>query len=84
MVSEDEPTAVKYPSQSPPLNDGKHPHVMIVGAGLAGLFLGLLLDKAGISYQIYERAQKVKPLGNVCTPPYTVSMQGASYTNAFF
>ncbi|KAF9142595.1 hypothetical protein BG015_000745 [Linnemannia schmuckeri] len=36
---------------------------MIVGAGLAGLLLALLLEKAGIPYQIYERAQKVKPLG---------------------
>ncbi|KAG0284673.1 hypothetical protein BGZ96_010973 [Linnemannia gamsii] len=38
---------------------------MIVGAGLAGLLLGILLDKAGIPYEIYERAQKVKPLGAV-------------------
>lgn len=35
----------------------------IVGAGLAGLFLAVLLDKAGIPYQIYERATTVKPLG---------------------
>ncbi|KAG0280765.1 hypothetical protein BGZ95_008791 [Linnemannia exigua] len=38
---------------------------MIVGAGLAGLLLAILLDKAGISYQVYERAKEVKPLGGV-------------------
>ncbi|KAF9293695.1 hypothetical protein BGZ88_005024 [Linnemannia elongata] len=62
MAIDDEP-AVKYPSQPPPLSDGKNPQVIIVGAGLAGLFLAILLDKAGIPYQIYERAKEVKPLG---------------------
>ncbi|KAF9285623.1 hypothetical protein BGZ88_009465 [Linnemannia elongata] len=37
--------------------------VIIVGAGLAGLMMGILLDKMGISYTILERAPKVKPLG---------------------
>ncbi|KAG0056740.1 hypothetical protein BGZ83_003709 [Gryganskiella cystojenkinii] len=59
------PPAPKYPSQPPPMSDGKNPHVMIVGAGIAGLFLAILLDKAGIPYEIYERAQEVKPLGDV-------------------
>ncbi|KAF9906106.1 hypothetical protein EC991_000974 [Linnemannia zychae] len=63
LFEEDLPT--KYPSQPPPESDGKNPHVMIVGAGLAGLFLAILLDKAGIPYQIFERAREVKPLGAV-------------------
>ncbi|KAK5797006.1 hypothetical protein F5H01DRAFT_373550 [Linnemannia elongata] len=42
----------------------KRPKVLIVGAGLAGLTLGMLLDKAGIPFEIYERAQEVKPLGS--------------------
>ncbi|KAF9947506.1 hypothetical protein BGZ70_002642 [Mortierella alpina] len=46
-------------------SDGKTPSVVIVGAGLAGLLLGILLDRAGIPYQIYERAQEVRPLGAV-------------------
>ncbi|KAF9985077.1 hypothetical protein BGZ75_003371 [Mortierella antarctica] len=39
-------------------------HVMIVGAGLGGLLLGILLERAGIPYQIYERAAVIKPLGS--------------------
>ncbi|KAF9134469.1 hypothetical protein BGW39_006929 [Mortierella sp. 14UC] len=58
---------IKYPSKPPPLSDGKNPHVMIVGAGLGGLLLATLLDKAGIAYEIFERAKEVKPLGAVMT-----------------
>ncbi|KAH7048071.1 hypothetical protein BKA57DRAFT_52073 [Linnemannia elongata] len=39
------------------------PKVLIVGAGLGGLMLGILLDKIGVPYHIYERALEVKPLG---------------------
>ncbi|KAF9347776.1 hypothetical protein BGX26_000759 [Mortierella sp. AD094] len=41
------------------------PRVMIVGAGIAGVFLAILLDRAGIPYEIYERASTVKQLGAV-------------------
>ncbi|KAF9308742.1 hypothetical protein BG003_010676, partial [Podila horticola] len=41
------------------------PHVLIVGAGLAGLYLAILLEEANISYQVFERATKVKPLGAI-------------------
>ncbi|GJJ74640.1 hypothetical protein EMPS_06998 [Entomortierella parvispora] len=41
------------------------PKVLIVGAGIAGLFLSILLDKAGIPYDIYERAASVKPIGSL-------------------
>ncbi|KAG0372896.1 hypothetical protein BGX24_012438 [Mortierella sp. AD032] len=48
----------------------KAPHVLISGAGLAGLFLGILLDKAGIPYSIYERAAAIKPIGAImCLSP---------------
>jgi len=43
----------------------KPPHVMIVGAGVAGLLLAALLKRAGIPFDIYERAQTVKPLGTI-------------------
>lgn len=39
------------------------PKVMIVGAGIAGLLLGILLDKAGVPFHIYERSATIKPLG---------------------
>ncbi|KAF9302672.1 hypothetical protein BGZ74_005017 [Mortierella antarctica] len=40
------------------------PKVIIVGAGLGGVTLGLLLEHAGISYNIFERATVLKPLGS--------------------
>ncbi|KAF8946752.1 hypothetical protein BGZ47_011496 [Haplosporangium gracile] len=42
----------------------KRPKVLIVGAGLGGLTLGMLLHKAHIPFEIYERAAEVKPLGS--------------------
>ncbi|KAF9105841.1 hypothetical protein BGX29_011244 [Mortierella sp. GBA35] len=41
----------------------KKPKVLIVGAGMGGLTLGILLQKADIPYDIFERAFEVKPLG---------------------
>ncbi|KAG0228616.1 hypothetical protein B0O80DRAFT_426350 [Mortierella sp. GBAus27b] len=40
-------------------------HVLIVGAGIGGLFLATLLERARIPYAIFERAPVVKPLGAV-------------------
>lgn len=54
----------------------KRPKVIIVGAGLGGVVLGALLNKAGIDFNIFERAAVVKPLGkasvkqkNTSVPP---------------
>lgn len=41
----------------------KKPSVPIVGAGLGGVLLGALLEKAYIPYTIFERSSSVKPLG---------------------
>ncbi|KAF9428720.1 hypothetical protein BGZ94_001320 [Podila epigama] len=38
-------------------------HVMIVGAGISGLMCAALLEKANISYEVFEKAQELKPLG---------------------
>ncbi|KAG0325570.1 hypothetical protein BGZ99_000453 [Dissophora globulifera] len=38
--------------------------VLIIGAGIGGLALAVLLEKAGIAYEVYERASKVRPLGS--------------------
>ncbi|GJJ70240.1 hypothetical protein EMPS_02589 [Entomortierella parvispora] len=46
-------------------SDGKTPTVLIVGAGLAGLLFAIILDRASIPYQIYEKAKVVKPLGSI-------------------
>ncbi|KAG9061262.1 hypothetical protein KI688_007600 [Linnemannia hyalina] len=57
-------------STSPSDTTDRPPHVLISGAGLAGLFLGILLEKAGIPYNIYERAAEIKPIGAVmCLAP---------------
>ncbi|MEM7301414.1 MAG: flavin-dependent oxidoreductase [Pseudomonadota bacterium] len=37
--------------------------VLIAGAGLAGLSLGLTLHQIGVPFRIYEAVQEVKPLG---------------------
>jgi len=39
------------------------PVVLISGAGLSGLLLGQLLERAGIEYHIFERATKARALG---------------------
>ncbi|KAG0042623.1 hypothetical protein BGZ83_000243 [Gryganskiella cystojenkinii] len=49
------------PAPSVKLPEGR-PKVLIVGAGLGGLTLGLLLQKAGIPFVILERTPAIKPL----------------------
>lgn len=39
------------------------PTVLIVGAGLGGVTLGLILEAAGVPFSIFEKASSVKPLG---------------------
>ncbi|KAI9239642.1 hypothetical protein MVEG_07746 [Podila verticillata NRRL 6337] len=59
-------SSIKIPSQ-------KRPKVIIAGAGLGGVMLGILLELAGVNYDIFEKSAIVKPLGlaialgcNVC------------------
>ncbi|KAF9431016.1 hypothetical protein BGZ94_000483, partial [Podila epigama] len=40
------------------------PMVIISGAGIAGLTLAVLLQKARIPYAVFERARAIKPLGS--------------------
>ncbi|KAF8979975.1 hypothetical protein BGZ52_004380, partial [Haplosporangium bisporale] len=40
------------------------PKVLVIGAGLGGVTLCLLLEKAGVNYELFERAAEVKPLGS--------------------
>ncbi|KAG0300451.1 hypothetical protein BGZ97_003228 [Linnemannia gamsii] len=54
----------------PPLVTDKPPRVLIAGAGLGGLFLGMPLEKAGIPYEIFERSAEIRPLGSImCLSP---------------
>ncbi|KAK5809307.1 hypothetical protein F5H01DRAFT_394871 [Linnemannia elongata] len=46
----------------PPTIDGK-PRVLIVGAGLAGLTLAILLQKAEVPYDIFERGLETRTVG---------------------
>ncbi|KAF9184322.1 hypothetical protein BGZ51_003391 [Haplosporangium sp. Z 767] len=48
-------------------SNDSNPKVMIVGAGIGGLMLALLLEKAGIQYDIFERSTTLKPYGGGMT-----------------
>ncbi|KAG0294842.1 hypothetical protein BGZ97_004960 [Linnemannia gamsii] len=65
-----QPSAVSNDNDLPPLVTDRPPRVLIAGAGLGGLFLGILLDKAGIPYEIFERSAELRHLGSVmCLSP---------------
>ncbi|KAI1311578.1 hypothetical protein EDD11_003353 [Mortierella claussenii] len=42
----------------------QQPGVLIVGAGIGGLLVGVLFERLGYSYHIFERATKLRPLGS--------------------
>ncbi|KAF9187900.1 hypothetical protein BGZ49_004002, partial [Haplosporangium sp. Z 27] len=48
-----------------PYRASNPPRVLIVGAGIAGVFLAILLDRAGIPCEIFEKSPEVKQLGAV-------------------
>ena len=50
-------------STNQPVSPGAKPHVVIVGAGIGGLTLALLLERAGVSYVVLEKTSSIKPLG---------------------
>ncbi|KAG0334034.1 hypothetical protein BG000_008694 [Podila horticola] len=60
-----EPKAKLQPRLTPEeLEYRKKPKVLIVGAGIGGITLAILLQKAGYPYAVFERAKEVKPLGS--------------------
>ncbi|KAF9358948.1 hypothetical protein BGX26_000554 [Mortierella sp. AD094] len=59
------------------------PKVLISGAGIGGLFLAIVLEKAGIPYHIYERAPFIKPLGKVHSIPGAVMALNANILPVF-
>jgi 2-polyprenyl-6-methoxyphenol hydroxylase-like FAD-dependent oxidoreductase len=50
---------VEHPLIIPP----EKPKILIVGAGIGGLMLAILLEKAGAHYEVYDRITEIKPLG---------------------
>lgn len=60
-------------SDLPPLVTDRPPRVLIAGAGLGGLFLGILLEKAGIPYEIFERSAEPRPLGKLSPYPRMIA-----------
>jgi len=55
-----------------PVSPGAKPHVIIVGAGIGGLTLALLLERAGVPYVALEKTSSIKPLGNEKRPSTTI------------
>ncbi|KAF9114615.1 hypothetical protein BGX27_010280 [Mortierella sp. AM989] len=49
---------------SPHVPSHSNPKILIVGAGLGGLTLGILLEKANIDYEIFEKYSESRPLGS--------------------
>ncbi|KAF9914948.1 hypothetical protein BX616_007252 [Lobosporangium transversale] len=47
-----------------PSKPSSKPKVLIVGAGISGLTLAILLEKASIPYEVYDRMAQVRPLGS--------------------
>ncbi|KAF9104951.1 hypothetical protein BGX27_009862 [Mortierella sp. AM989] len=50
-------------SQDTSIPSGGKPTVLIIGAGIGGLMLATLLEKASVPYMIYEKSIEVKLLG---------------------
>ncbi|KAG0043825.1 hypothetical protein BGZ83_011002 [Gryganskiella cystojenkinii] len=61
-------------SQPPsPTPAASRPKVLVAGGGIGGLALGLLLERAGVPYIIFERAATSKPLGSALVMGATVA-----------
>ncbi|KAG0029857.1 hypothetical protein BGZ81_003347 [Podila clonocystis] len=63
-MSDGGPTHDRFVDKSSTNGDPAKPKVLIVGAGIAGLTLGILLHKANIPFEIFERCFEIKPYGS--------------------
>ncbi|KAI1286535.1 hypothetical protein EDD11_000296, partial [Mortierella claussenii] len=58
------PLQSSFPTPQSSSMSAPKPEIMIVGAGIGGLFLACILEKMDVSYRIFERASELKPLGS--------------------
>ncbi|KAF8984263.1 hypothetical protein BGZ46_008436 [Entomortierella lignicola] len=54
-------------TSSPHTPRTSNPKSLIVGAGLGGLTLAILLEKANMDYEIYEKSKTLRPVGSGIT-----------------
>ncbi|KAF8930723.1 hypothetical protein BGZ47_000412, partial [Haplosporangium gracile] len=52
------------PDPTVPDISGRKPHVLIIGAGLAGLTLGIMLQKVNIPFDIFEKSPEARAVGS--------------------
>lgn len=50
------------------------PRVLIAGGGIGGLTLGILLKKAGVPFEIFERNYDINDRGNLSLPYFFCSL----------
>ncbi len=44
-------------------SEPRKPHILIIGAGIGGLFLAQFLRKKGVSFEIFERDESASARG---------------------
>ncbi|KAG0267403.1 hypothetical protein BG011_005688 [Mortierella polycephala] len=67
MATSDTTVAAAAATPAATATNSLKPKVLIVGAGIAGLTMAILLHKADIPFEIFERTSTIKALGSALT-----------------